>query len=184
MLFQYGSNMCAERLRSQIDKYASLAPPGTSLEIQPIACARLRGWRLAFDLFSRGNQCLVADIVEGGTGDETWGGVYELDRRLVVRGDGKRSVLDRIEGRLTDHGNDNYDLRVVDVELSGALVEAHTYVGIESARARCRDEHPGARLTREYSAALLDGARDFQIPGEHIAWLRANIDALTSDSAA
>ena len=60
------------------------------------------------DLYSFGNQGLVSDIVEGAEGGEVWGVVYELDRELVFRSDGGRSVMDRIEGHRTERDPENY----------------------------------------------------------------------------
>jgi len=52
-------------------------------------------------------------------GAEVWGLLYEVDRELVRRVDGERSVLDRIEGHRTESGLDYYRPVEVTVLLDG-----------------------------------------------------------------
>src|SRR5262249_46465557 len=164
-LFQYGSNMSCERLQSKVNAHRlKFAPPGTREEIRYLGRGRLSGWRFTLDLYSAGQDCLVADIIAGSAEDQVWGVVYKLDRELVDRTNGQRSVLDRIEGHRPTSNPENYRPRIVRLELGGAVVSAITYVGTEDARRRCREEHYGIRVSSRYAAAVLGGAAGANLP--------------------
>jgi len=177
LLFQYGSNMSEQRLRAKIREHQRYAPAGADLDVRLIGCARLKGWRFVLDLYSARQACLVGDIVEGEDGDEVWGALYELDRQLLVRSDGRRSVLDRIEGRRTEIDPENYRPTTVTVELDGDPREAHTYVGGEDARQRCRLDHPDAKPRPDYLRAILDGGNAVGLPSRYMAALATTIEA-------
>lgn len=177
LLFQYGSNMSEDRLAAKIREHQSYAPVGAELDVRLLGCARLKGWRFVLDLYSARQECLVGDIVEGEDGDEVWGALYELDRQLLVRSDGRRSVLDRIEGHRTEMDPENYRPIAVTVELDGDPREAHTYVGGEDARQRCRLDHPDAAPRPDYLRAILDGANAVGLPATYIAALATTIEA-------
>jgi hypothetical protein len=177
LLLQYGSNMSAERLRAKVWEFRSYAPPDASLEVELLGAARLPGWQFVVDLYSAQQQCLVGDIIEGGDGDEVWGALYELDRELVFRSDGARSLLDRIEGHRTEVNPENYRPRRISVELNGELNEAWTYTGHDKARRRCSSQPAGASPRPDYVQAILDGARSVGLPPEYIGALTRAIDA-------
>jgi gamma-glutamylcyclotransferase (GGCT)/AIG2-like uncharacterized protein YtfP len=177
LLFQYGSNMSEKRLTAKIREHKSYAPGGSELEVRLLGCARLRGWRFVLDLYSARQECLVGDIVEGEDRDEVWGALYDLDRQVLVRSDGKRSVLDRVEGHRTEMDPENYRPITVTVELDGDPIEAHTYAGREDARQRCRLDHPGARPRPDYLRAILHGANDVGLPMRYMAALATAIEA-------
>jgi AIG2-like family len=176
LLFQYGSNMSEQRLRAKIREHQSYAPAGAELGVRLLGCARLTGWRFVLDLYSARQDCLVADIVEGEDGDETWGALYELDRKLLVRMDGRRSVLDRIEGHRTERDPENYRPTTVTVELGGDSREAHTYVGGVDARRRCSADHPGAKTRPDYLRAILNGAEAVGLPATYVRALATTIE--------
>ena len=177
-LFQYGSNMSSGRLQSKVNKYRhNFAPTGTREQIRCLGRGRLSGWRFTLDLYSVGQNCLVADIIAGSAEDQVWGVVYKLDRELVDRTDGQRSVLDRIEGHRPTSNPENYRPRIVRLELGGARVSAITYVGTEDARRRCREEHHDARVDSQYAAAVLDGAANADLPSDYQAFLRRELAA-------
>jgi gamma-glutamylcyclotransferase (GGCT)/AIG2-like uncharacterized protein YtfP len=171
LLFQYGSNMSKKRLMAKIREHKSYAPVGAELDVWLLGGARLKGWRFVFDLYSARQECLVGDIAKRDDNDEVWGALYELDRQLLVRSDGGRSVLDRIEGHRT-----NYRLITVTVELDGDPRVAHTYIGREDARQRCALDHPNAKPRRDYLQAILDGAYAVELPSRYIAALATTID--------
>lgn len=173
LLFQYGSNMSEHRLAARIRKYQRFAPAGVRRDIRLLGRARLSGWRFVFDLYSAQQECLVCDIVKGEDGEEVWGALYELDRELLVRSDGRRSVLDRIEGHRAEVDPENYRPITVTVELEGELREAHTYVGGEDARLRCRRDHPEARPGPDNLRAILGGAQSIGLPRTYIATIEA-----------
>lgn len=168
LLFQYGSNMSAERLRAKIRVHRRYAPEGADLAVEFLGRARLAGWRLTFDLYSARQECLVVDIVEGGPANEVWGALYELDRDLVIRSDNQRSVLDRIEGHRTEIDPENYRPVVVTVDFESQSRSAYTYVGREDARRRCATNHGGAAPHADYVQAILDGARSSGLPAKYI----------------
>jgi hypothetical protein len=171
-LFQYGRN--ARKPTQSRDRQERQRPARGESRNRAIGRARLPGWRFELDLFSSDNKSLVTDIVEAND-NNVWGGLYELDLELIRRSDRGRSVLDRIEGRGTESGRDNYDLRGVEVELSGTLVAAYTYVGLEEARRRCRQDHRDAKVTCAYASYVLEGARDFRLPDVYIRMLEATL---------
>lgn len=177
LLFQYGSNMSEQRLTAKIRKHQSYAPMGADLDVRLLGCARLKGWRFVLDLYSARQSCLVGDIIEGEDGDEVWGALYELDRQLLLRSDGRRSVLDRIEGHRTEVDPENYRPITVTVELDGDPREAHTYIGDDDARRRCRSEHPDAKPRRDYLRAILDGAHAVGLPASYMRSLATRINA-------
>ena len=177
-LFQYGSNMSSGRLQSKVNKYRhNFAPTGTREQIRCLGRGRLSGWRFTLDLYSVGQNCLVADIITGSAEDQVWGVVYRLDRELVDRIDGQRSVLARIEGHRPTSNPENYRPNIVRLELGGTVVSAITYVGIEDARRRCREEHHDARVDSQYAAAVLDGAANADLPSDYQAFLRRELAA-------
>jgi len=176
-LFQYGSNMSEERLAAKIREHQSYAPEGAELDVRLLGCARLKGWRFVLDLYSARQKCFVGDIVEGEDGDEVWGALYELDRQLLVRSNGSRSVLDRIEGHRTERDPENYRPITVTVQLDGDPREAHTYVGGEDARQRCRLDHADAKPRADYLRAILDGADAVGLPQGYMAVLATTLEA-------
>jgi gamma-glutamylcyclotransferase (GGCT)/AIG2-like uncharacterized protein YtfP len=176
LLFQYGSNMSVERLRAKVGEFRRYAPPEASLEVELLGAARLPGWQFVLDLYSAQQQCLVGDIIEGGDGDEVWGALYELDRELVFRSDGARSLLDRIEGHRTVSDPENYRPRRISVQLNEELREAWTYIGHEEARQRCNSRRGDARPRRDYINAILDGARSVALPSEYVRVLTRAIE--------
>lgn len=178
-LFQYGSNMSHERLQSKVNEHNhNFAPQGAREQVRFLGPGRMPGWRFTLDLFSSGQECLVADIIPASAQDHVWGVVYKLDRELVDRTDGRRSVLDRIEGHRPSSNPENYRPCLVRVELGGAVVSAITYVGTEDARRRCRAEHHDARVDPQYAKAVLDGAARADLPPDYQAFLRRELAAL------
>jgi cation transport regulator ChaC len=176
-LFQYGSNMSLDRLQLRVDTLAKrYAPEVSRTKIRSLGQARLPGWRFTLDLYSTGQDSRVADICEGSAEDQVWGVAYKLHRELVDRSDGRRSVLDRIEGHRTERNPENYRPRIVGVELGGALVSAVTYVGTEDSRRRCRKEHKGAPVKPSYADAVLDGAASVGLPPDYQALLRRELE--------
>jgi Gamma-glutamyl cyclotransferase, AIG2-like len=181
ILFQYGSNMSASRLQAKVTRYLRYTPAGARTEIHLLGRARLPGWHFILDLFATEQDTLVADICERSGQDQVWGVVYKLDRELVDRSDGKRSVLDRIEGHRPERNPENYRPCIVRAELDGALVSAVTYVGTNEARRRCREEHLGARVDPQYAAAVLEGAASADLPPDYQAFLRRELEDAARD---
>ncbi len=107
--------------------------------------------------------------------DHVWGTVYRLSRQLVIRSDGDRSVVDRIEGHRTAKNPENYEPVTVTVELDGDSVDAITYVGLEEARRRCHTDHGDAQLRPDYVESVLEGAKASSLPSEYIAFLERTL---------
>lgn len=181
LLFQYGSNMAEDELRSKITKHvAQFAPPGVGADLTLRGAARLEGWSFDFGLFSAGRKHRVADIGHVGGDSEVWGALYELPTELVQRSDGERSVLDRVEGHRTDRHPEDYRPARVEVELGIQSFEAWTYIGREDARERCRLEHADAPPSEEYVRAILEGAAALGLPEAYIRELKTAVSAATT----
>jgi len=159
--------MSQERLASNVGKYAQrYAPVRAPRDVTLIGRGRLRGWRFTLDLYSARQGCRVANIVRADD-DEVWGAVYALDSELVHRSDGQRSVLDRIEGHRTERDPPNYEPAIMTVEVSGVPRRAHTYVGRSDARQRCAAQHANAPIAEDYGHAILQGARELELPASY-----------------
>lgn len=170
--------MSQERLEAKIAQHAPrYAPPGTPLSIRLVGPGRLRGWTFVVDLHSARGNCRVGNVVEGGEDEEVWGALYELDRELVVRSDGNRSVLDRIEGHRTERDPPNYEPATVTVQVADLAYVGQTYIGRPDARERCMAEHPHAVPSEEYGRAVLEGARVLGLPQRYRASLGSLLGA-------
>jgi gamma-glutamylcyclotransferase (GGCT)/AIG2-like uncharacterized protein YtfP len=178
LLFQYGSNMSSQVLQGKIEQHLrEFAPAGTEAAIRLIGPAKLKGWRVVFDLFSSRGKHRVIDIVEGhDAAAEVWGALYELSIELVCRTDKKRSVLDRIEGYRTSQDPANYEPRRVTVEVGDRKLQAWTYVGSDAARERIVREHPDAPMSADYTTAITDGAAALGLPAHYRKMLQRLCD--------
>jgi hypothetical protein len=123
------------------------------------------------DLYSAIQRCLVCDIVEGRAADEVWGVLYRLPLELVRRTDGKRSLMDRIEGHRPERHPPNYEPVEVTVGLDDDDIEATTYMGRGDARERCATDHADAVVNPAYVEAVLRGATEAGLPPRYITFL-------------
>lgn len=178
-LFQYGSNMSATRLLVAVKKHRAYAPKDTALVVEFLGRGRVPGRRLVVDLYSAGQDSLVCNVIEGDQGDEVWGALYRLSKELVTRSDGRRSVLDRIEGYRTERDRENYRPERVDVECGDVPVNAITYVGSDLARERCRLNHADASLNAAYAMDVLDGAQMINLPDDYMEFLKGLLQVRT-----
>lgn len=180
-LFQYGSNMSQDRLADQIRRYARVyAPPAVPLEIRLLGKAELRGWRFVADLYSASNACRVSNIVEH-EGAVVWGALYEIPLELVRCSDGKRSVLDRIEGHNTNKNPENYEQFEVAVLVDETELVARTYVGLNEARERCARDFANAPVSESYRQAVLDGAASIDLPAGYIVELQRTLSVAPAE---
>jgi hypothetical protein len=178
LLFQYGSNMAEPVLRSKVERHVTrFAPPGTRPDLTLLGLALLGGWRFTLDLFSATGGHRVADIIPAGSSSEVWGALYELPNELVRRSDGKRSVLDRIEGHRTSRDPENYVPLLVTVDSSDQQVQAWTYVGRDDTRERCARDHRDARVSAPYVQSIVDGARAVAVPRRYLEGLQTILAA-------
>jgi Gamma-glutamyl cyclotransferase, AIG2-like len=109
----------------------------------------------------------VANIVEA-SGGVVWGALYEIAAELVTRRDGKRSVVDRLEGHRTTNDPENYAKLCVTVDLHGEPRTARTYVGLRDAIDRCEQEHGGSTCDPAYVETVLSGARAIGVSLEYL----------------
>lgn len=175
-LFQYGSNMASKRFMERIkQEYDKHAPPGTSIRVTPLGAARLSDWSLRLNLWSTTRGCRVLNIVEE-KGSEVWGALYEMTSELVTRCDGRRSVVDRLEGHRTTRDPENYAKICVTVDLAGQLKTAWTYIGLREAADRCEREHPGTKCGADYAESVISGAQSTGVPDNYIAAIRGKLD--------
>lgn len=157
LLFQYGSNMSPDRLNS---------PKRLSGQASPISAARLDGWGIRFDLYSKTNASAVTNIVPA-PGEHVMGVVYEMPKTALAK-------MDEIEGVRPD-GRGNY--RRVNVQVTavpdGDAVTAVTYIGTEAGRNRF-SEQPLERqaVAPAYFDYLLAGAQQFSFSAQYIDYLR------------
>lgn len=164
-LFQYGSNMDPDRLRGRLKAGA-----------QELGIARLDGWGILFDIYSKKNRCGATDIVEAP--ENVLGVLYRVRRDLVVAPTGQRSRMDEIEGAGLDEGS-NYQRIQIDVQIQGAKVRAYTYVGTEPGRDRYLRRSSAEQLvSRAYFQHLLKGAERFHFPAEYVAYLESKAHTL------
>lgn len=168
--------MSSDVLRRKIhDDAPKHAPSDANLEIHRLGRGVLTGRRFTVDLYSSGQDSLVADALQDPAG-KVWGVAYRLNEELVVREDGRRSVLDRTEGYRTESGNDNYEPIEIRVQMSDANLEAFTYVGIDDARERRRLEHPHAVVKDSYAQTVINGAHEANLPDDYFAFLRRELE--------
>jgi len=163
MLFQYGSNMNPDRLNSskRLDGAA-----------EAVGVARLTGWGIRFDLYSRDNRCGVTNIIPSAR-EHVDGVLYRVPYRLVVAPRGQRSRMDEIEGARLGKKS-NYKQRKVLVLRDGKKIEARTYVGTVAGRSRfLRRSGEDRGVSGDYFGHVLTGAKEFNFSRRYIAYLRA-----------
>jgi 2-polyprenyl-6-methoxyphenol hydroxylase-like FAD-dependent oxidoreductase len=125
-LFQYGSNMDLPQFKRRIeDEYDRYAPPGTPVHVTVLGPAALGGWHLHANLWSATRECRVLNITEE-DGAVVRGVLYEISAALVTRCDGRRSVVDRLEGHRTTVHPENYAKVCITVDLDGELLAQAT----------------------------------------------------------
>lgn len=154
------------------DEYDRYAPPGTPVHVTVLGPAALGGWHLQANLWSATRECRVLNITEE-DGAVVRGVLYEISAALVTRCDGRRSVVDRLEGHRTTVHPENYAKVCITVDLDGEPRTAWTYLGLREAIARCEREHPGTGCSGEYAQAVLDGAESIGLPDDYRALLRS-----------
>jgi Gamma-glutamyl cyclotransferase, AIG2-like len=122
-VFQYGSNMNAERINS---------PERLDGKTRVAGVARLDGYGIRFDLYSIRNGCGVTDIAKAAN-EHVLGVLYEVPIRLVVAPAGRQSKMDEFEGACSN-GTGNY-LRIrLSVVMGKRNVSAITYIGTDAGR--------------------------------------------------
>lgn len=160
-VFQYGSNMNAERLN---------CPERLNGKARVVGVARLEGYGIRFDLYSQTNKCGVTDIVRAAN-EHVLGVLYDVPIRLVVAPTGKRSKMDEVEGARPD-GTGNYQRVRLSVEMDKRNVSAVTYVGTDGGKRRfARRTAEEQHVSDEYFEHVRLGSQTFEFPGEYRAYL-------------
>lgn len=164
LVFQYGSNTSSTRLNSDERLRGGARDLGLVCTEAP--------FELDFDVWSTGNACAAADILEG-RGRPIWGVLYEVPDYLIQRETaGERKSLDAIEGR-------HYGRRPIRVQrLDGTRVagEVTTYTVV--------NPEPGRRTLIEYASHIIAGLREHDAPDEYLAYVKARVIANNPDLAA
>ena len=146
-VFQYGSNCNEERFNSpkRLCGAARLLGKAQTIEF----------FRIAFDVWSRKNNCAASDLIPGGE-NKAWGILYEVPD-------------DRIDGRRTDgcrtlaqvEGN-NYEKKCIQVTYEGKPVTAVTFLVK-------KDQRVCDKATSvEYVGHIVKGLRDSGVPEEYV----------------
>ncbi|MGA2236229.1 MAG: gamma-glutamylcyclotransferase [Terriglobales bacterium] len=143
--------------------------------------ARLDGWGIRFDIYSKCNRCGVTDITDIGKTDSEYvlGVLYDVPVRLVVPVAGRRSRMDEIEGAKPD-GTGNYKRIPVTVQVkNGRKIIAITYAGTDTGRAKFKCKGAEERqVSQDYFQHLETGAKRFKFPTDYVAYLKEKAGSL------
>jgi gamma-glutamylcyclotransferase (GGCT)/AIG2-like uncharacterized protein YtfP len=157
ILFQYGSNMSPDRLNGSCRLNG---------QATPISGAKLDGWGIRFDLYSKTNDSAVTDIVPA-PGEHVLGVLFDIPESALAK-------MDEVEGVRPD-GTGNYQRAHVKVTPvpDSAAVAAVTYVSTEAGRKRFAKEPAERKAVKPaYFQHLLDGAQHFNFAADYVAYLR------------
>jgi gamma-glutamylcyclotransferase len=143
LYFAYGSNMSTTRLQARVE--AAL----------PVSHAFIDGWRLAFDKPGRDGTG-KANLVEI-AGERTWGVLFRVPPSAWAVLDEFEPGYQRCEFRFTRRTADE--------------LEAHAYV--YSSHADVSSEATHGPPSHEYLEHLLTGAREHDLPRDHIALIES-----------
>jgi cation transport regulator ChaC len=149
-VFQYGSNCNTHRLNrpNRLDGHAADRGRAETVE----------DYEIAFDVFSKGNGCAAADLIEAaGTGRKAWGVLYDIPDDFIrgPRSDGQKT-LERIEGnRYTET-----PIRVRDRD--GVERDAVTFV------VKPEERTGNLSTTADYVAHIVKGLRAHDVPETYI----------------
>ncbi len=159
LVFQFGSNASEERLNGKKRLNGAAQKKGIAKTVE--------NFDLDFTLWSQGNNCAAADLLENGS-RQIWGVLYEipLERIFTDLNKTRNKTLQGIEGG-------NY--RWVEVELVSAdegeiLGKAVTFVG----RPEKRDLE-GIKTNNEYVDHILKGLKKADVPKKYIDYVKAQV---------
>lgn len=158
LVFQYGSNMSVARLNSadRLTGDAKLVCVATTVE----------PFELVFSVWSKTNNCAVADLLPSDAGRTAYGVLYEIPDFLLSRETARekgRKSLDAIEGEGT-----NYVRAMIDVITDdGATVRATTYV--------VKNRQANLKTSAAYVSHILAGLREHNMPAEYCQYVQSKI---------
>jgi len=151
LLFQYGSNCNAERLKDKTRLGDDATDRGRAETVAE--------YNIAFDIWSQGNGCAASDLVPAsGTGRHAWGVLYDVpaDRiRGRNRPDGKKT-MEEIEGKL--YGEKTIRIR----DNAGVEQEAITFAAIPDATRQ------GLWTSADYVRHIVCGLRAHDVPEAYV----------------
>jgi gamma-glutamylcyclotransferase (GGCT)/AIG2-like uncharacterized protein YtfP len=157
LVFQYGSNVDESRLNGGDRLNGSAALQGLAVTVDR--------YDLVFNVWSSGQQCAVANLVEGT--HAIYGAVYMIADHRVLRGlkRDNEKTLDEIEGE-----GRTYRRVQVGVIFNGERIAATTYVGI-------LPDSPERRTTQTYASHIIKGLEAVQAPPQYVDYARGRIAA-------
>ena len=149
-------------------------------DIQELGVARLDGWGILFDIYSKSNRCGVTDLVVAS--EYVLGVLYRLRRDLVIASPGERSPMDKIEGAGLDEYS-NYERIEVRVQTQDSDVSAFTYAGADAGRRRYLQKSSfDQRVSRSYFQHLLSAVRkSFISLQEYVTYLVSKAGVLKEE---
>ncbi len=158
LVFQYGSNMSVARLNGA-DRLGG--------DAKAISIARtVELFDLVFSVWSKGNDCAAADLLQSHTGRNIYGVLYEIPDFLLSRDTAKekgRKSLDTIEGEGT-----NYVRAMIDVVTNdGVTVRALTYF--------VKNKQANLKTSAAYVSHIVAGLREHNMPEEYCQYVRSKI---------
>lgn len=157
LAFQYGSNTSLERMNSHDRMRGDARPVGIAYTEND--------FELEFSVWSRTNQCAVANILPS-SGRKIWGVVYEIPDYLISREtSGVRKSLDAIEGE-----GQNYRRIIIALGSPNGLPfknEFITYIGLR--------RRSGIYTSLEYARHIIRGLREHDVPDDYIEYVKAQI---------
>jgi len=170
LLFQYGSNMDPSRLNS---------PKRLEGKAKNPRAARLDGWSICFDVYSRCNKCGVTDILPSKS-EHVLGVLFEVPYRVVIAPRGERSRMDVVEGAGLG-ATSNYRRKRILVRVGAEKHEARAYIGTVLARRRfLKLPERERRVSNAYFRHLLLGAELFGFPKRYVAYLKRRAGPLNT----
>jgi len=162
-VFQYGSNILSTRINSDDRLRGDALLIGTAYTEYD--------HELEFTIWSRTNNCAVADILPG-QGRKIWGVIYNIPENLIRRETSDiRKALDAIEGECKNYRRKI--IRVMYPEGRPFEEDVITYMG--------KYQKNGIRTSLEYSGYIIRGLREHNIQEEYINYVKNKIVANNPD---
>lgn len=150
LVFQYGSNMSTARLN------AADRLNGAAIDCGLVATSDR--YELAFDVWSKRNDCAAADIVESVSGRQIWGVLYYVPDDCMPR-------LDRIEGNGKNYCRREISITTVDgAEFPNPVF---TYM--------VREPRQCIKTNLAYVTHILNGLSEHSAPRDYVEYVRRRI---------
>jgi len=162
LVFQYGSNLDVNRINSA-ERLGGKAIP--------LGVAELDGYKIIFNVFSKGNKCAVTNIHKKRHfigKEKIYGVLYKVPDNLLGK-------LDAIEGvNSLTYQRSNVKVKYKDRSGNLSIGSAITYVGATNGLKNF-NESPYKMISDKYSNFIIAGMQQFKIPRSYQAKVRAII---------